>query len=187
MTRAKLRQSIDKRANTNLRISQELTDIVEFLINNGYVPGNPAIKTPDLKARCPQASYNRIERLVHEMGMVLKFKQGPDTYLIHTRKDEIVNGQGVSAMVNEEIKRLANHAKKDPAVRSVVANARGVPPGKALQGLTSGGFAQRRDRLEHLVNTIQADPSVSQGPYGKIIFRTPANLYRASPLAVQLY
>ena len=32
------------------------------------------------------------------MGMVLKFSQGPDTYLIHTRKDEIVNGQGVSAM-----------------------------------------------------------------------------------------
>lgn len=187
MTRTKLLDGIDKRANTDLRIAQELTDIVEFLIVNGYVPGNPAIKTPDLKARCSEANYHRIERLVHEMGMVLKFKQGPNTYLIHTRKDEIVNGQGVSAMVNEELRRVGQDAKQDPAVRRVVANARGVSPGQALQGLTKGGFADRRDRLERLVDAIQASPAVTQGPYGKIVFRTPANLYRASPLAVQLY
>lgn len=119
--------------------------------------------------------------------MVLKFKQGPNTYLIHTRKDEIVNGQNVSTMVNKELGRAAKHAKQTHAVRRVIANARGVAPGQSLQGLTNGNFAERRDRLERIVNAIQAVPNLNQGPYGKIIFRTPANLYRSSPLALQLY
>lgn len=187
MTHANVKRGIEQQANTNLRIAAELTNIVEFLITNGYVPNGPAIKTPDLTSRCPEATYYRVTRLYDEMGMVLKFDQGPSTYLIHSRKDEIVNGQGVSAMVNEELRRIVDHAKQNPAVRQVVANARNVPPGKALQGLLNGNFAERRDRLEWIVNAIQADPRVVQGNYGKIIFRTPANLYRASPLAVQLY
>jgi len=187
MTYTRLKSGIEKRAQTDLRIATELTDIVEFLIVNGYVPGNDPIKTPDLKQQCPEASYHRIERLYDPIGMIQKQKQGPDTYLIHTRLDEIVNGQGVSAMVNEELSRIATHAKQNPAIRAVVAKARNVPPGQALQGLTNGNFAERRARLERIVNAIQNASNVSQGPYGKIIFRTPANLYRATSLAVQLY
>lgn len=187
MTRADVTSGIEQQANTNLRIEGELTDIVEFLVTNGHVPGGPAIKTPDLTSQCPQASYYRVTRLYDEMGMVLKFDQGPSTYLIHTRKDKIVNGQGVSAMVNEELQRIADHAKRNPTVRQVVANARNVPVGNALQGLLNGGFGERRDRLEWIVNAIQGDARATQGDYGKIIFRTPANLYRATPLAVQLY
>jgi len=186
MTRSRLKTNIEQRAQTDLRIAQELTDIIEFLITNGYVPGNQLIKTPDLKSRCVEASYNRIERLYDPIGMIQKYSKGPDTYLIHTRKDEIVNGQGVSSMVNTELQRVAKHAGQDPSVRAVVANARNVPPAQALQGLTNGGFAQRRDRLERIVNAIQ-NANVNQGSYGKIIFRTPANRYCASPLAVQLY
>jgi hypothetical protein len=186
MSRNSLRNSIEQQATTNLRIGAELTDIVEFLITNGYVPNGPAIKTPDFTNQCSAASYYRIERL-HELGMVQKYKKGPKTYLIHTRKDEIVNGQSVSKMVNEELHRVAQHAQQNPAVLTVVANARGTPQGQALQGLTNGGFAIRRNRLDDIVNAIQTAPNVSQGPYGKIIFRTPPNLYRASPIAVQLY
>jgi len=186
MTRPKLKSGIVKRAQTDLRIDQELTDIVEFLITHGYIPGEQAIKTPALKTQCPAASYNRIERLHDPIGMVQKYNKGPDTYLIHTRKDEIVNGQGVSAMVNEELSRIAKHVQQNPALRPVVADARNMGPGQVLQGLTNGGFAQRRDRLERIVDSIKGS-NVSQGPYGKIIFRTPANHYRASPLAVQLY
>ncbi|WP_156224501.1 hypothetical protein [Haloferax gibbonsii] len=182
-----MKRGIEQQANTNLRIATELTDIVEFAVANGYVPNGPAIKTPDLESRCAEATYYRVTRLYDEMGMILKFDQGPSTYLIHTRKDEIVNGQGVSAMVNEELRRIVSHAKQDSTIRQVVANARNVPSGRALQGLFNGNFAERRDRLEWLVNAIQLDPRVTQGNYGKIIFRTPANLYRASPLAVQLY
>lgn len=187
MTITDIKNSIETKAKTDLRIAEELTDIVEFLIINGYVPNGSAIKTPDLTARCPEASYYRVTRLVDEMGMVLKFKQGPETYLIHTRIDDIVNGQGVSAMVNEELRRVADHVTKDALVRQVVAAERGVPPGNALQGFHNGNFAERRDRLERIVNAIQNDPRVSQGPYGKIIFRRRPNFYRASPLAVQLY
>lgn len=186
MSRAQLQNGIEQRANTNLRIATELTDIVEFLVTNGYTPNGPAIKTPDLKSQCPEASYHRIERLYDEMGMVQKYKQGPSTYLIHTQQG-VVNGQGVSQMVNQELQQLAQHVKQNPAVRAVVANARNKPPGKALDGLMSGGFADRRERLENLVNAIQNAPNVTQGSYAKIIFRTPANLYRATPLAVQLY
>ena len=187
MTRTHLRSGIEQRANTDLRISTELTDIVEFLITNGYVPNGPAIKTPDLTSQCPEASYYRVTRLYDELGMVLKFNQGPNAYLIHTRKDEIVNGQGVSSMVNEEFRRVVQHAQQNPTVRQVVANARNVPPGQALQGLRSGNFGERQRRLVRVVTAIQEDPRVAQGDYGKIIFRTPANLYRATPLAIQLY
>ena len=187
MARSHVKSGIEQRGSTNLRIAGELADITEFLITNGYVPAGPAIKTPDLESQCPEATYSRVIRLVDEMGMVHKFDQGPDTYLIHTRRDEIVNGQGVSAMVNEELNRLSQHAKQDPAIRRVVANARGIPVGQAFQGLFNGNFAERRDRLERLINAIQAAAQASQGDYGKIIFRTPANLYRATSLAVQLY
>jgi hypothetical protein len=186
MTKTQLKSGIEQRAQTNLRIATELTAIVEFLITHGYTPNGPSIKTPDLKSQCPEASYHRIERLHDEIGMVQKFKQGPDTYLIHGQKG-VVNGQGVSQMVNKELQKVAQHVQQDPTVRAVVANARNVQPGQALQGLTSGSFGDRRDRLERIVDAIQNDPSVTQGPYVKIVFRTPANLYRASPLAVQLY
>lgn len=187
MSRTHLKNGIERQATTNLQIGDELANIVEFLVTNGYVPHGPAIKTPKLTSQCPEASYYRVTRLYDEMGMVLKFDQGPSTYLIHTRRDEIVNGQNVSGMVNEELRRLAQHAQRDSTVRRIVANARNVPVAQALQGLQNGNFADRRDRLEHLVNAVRNDPRVTQGDYGKIIFRTPANLYRASPLAVQLY
>jgi len=186
MTRTKLKSGIEQRAQTDLRIAAELTDIVEFLITNGHTPGGPTIKTPDLKSRCPEASYHRVERLHSEMGMVQKYKQGPSTYLIHSHQG-VVNGQGVSRMVNQELQKVAQHAKQDQAVRRVVANARNVPPSQALQGFTNGGFGDRRERLERIVNAIQNDPNVTQGSYAKIVFRTPANHYRATPLAVQLY
>jgi hypothetical protein len=186
MSYTQLKSGIEKRAQTNLRIATELTDIVEFLIANGYVPGNDPIKTPDLKRQCPEASYHRVERLYSPIGMIQKQKQGPNTYLIHSQKG-VVNGQGVSQMVHNELQQVAKHAKQNPAIRAVVASARNVPQGQALNGLTNGNFSQCRDRLERIVTAIQDDPNVSQGPYSKIVFRTPANLYRASPLAVQLY
>lgn len=187
MTRIHLQTGIEQRANTNLRISAELTDIVEFLLINGYVPNGPAIKTPDLVNQCSAASYSRVIRLYDEIGMVLKFDQGPDTYLVHTRRNEIVNGQGVSSIVNEELGRVAQHTKQDSTIRQVVAAARNVPVGQALQGLRNGDFAERQERLVRIVTAIQQDSRVIQGDYGKIIFRTPANLYRATPLAVQLH
>jgi len=186
MTRTQLQGGIEQRSQTNLRIASELTDIVEFLITNGHTPNGSKIKTPDLKNQCPQASYNRVERLHDEMGMIQKFKQGPSTYLIHGKKG-VVNGQGVSRMVNQELQKVAKHAKQNSSIRAVVANARNVPQGQALQGLTNGNFSDRRERLERIVNAIQNAPNVSQGSYAKIIFRTPANLYCATPLAVQLY
>jgi hypothetical protein len=145
MSKTKLKSGIEQRAQTNLQIAAELTDIVEFLITHGYTPNGPNIKTPDLKSQCPEASYHRIERLHDEMGMVQKFKQGPSTYLIHGQKG-VVNGQGVSQMVNQELQKVAQHAQQNPAVRAVVAKARNVPPGQALQGLTNGNFADRRNR-----------------------------------------
>lgn len=186
MTRNQLKNGIEQRAQTNLRTATELTDIVEFLITNGYTDSNTTIKTPDLKTQCAEASYHRIERLHSKMGMVQKYKQGPSTYLIHGQKG-VVNGQGVSQMVNQELRKVAQHTQQDPAVRAVVANARNVPRGQALQGLTNGNFGDRRERLERIVTAIENDPNVSKGPYVKIVFRTPANHYCASPLALQLY
>ncbi len=187
MTYTDLRNRIEQQAQTNLRIGDELASVVEFLIVNGHTPGNSRIKTPEYTNQCQEASYHRIERLVHEMGMVQKYNQGPSTYLIHTRLDKIVNGQNVSQMVNDELDRVAQHASKSSAVRQIVANARGVPTGQALNRLKHGNFANRRERLERIVDAIAASSAVSQGPYGKIMFRTPANLYNATPLAVQLY
>ncbi|MDS0261859.1 hypothetical protein NDI56_20860 [Haloarcula sp. S1CR25-12] len=185
MSYTRLKSGIEKRAQTDLQIATELTDIVEFLITNGHTDSNTTIKTPDIKNQCPEASYHRIERLHNEMGMVQKYKQGPSTYLIHGQKG-VVNGQGVSQMVNQELRKVAQHAQQDPAVRAVVANARNVSPGQALQGLTNGNFGNRRERLERIVTAIE-NSNVTKGPYVKIVFRTPANHYCASPLAVQLY
>lgn len=187
MSFADVQNGIENRANTNLRIGENLTDIIEFLIKNGYIPGGPAVKTPDLCERCPQASYSRVTRLYKEMGMVNKFSQGPDTYLIHARKDEIVNGQEVSAMVNEELRRILEHAKRDLDIRRCVATAQGKPPSMAFRGLFNGDFGERRGRLERTVHEIQREPRAIQGDYDKIVFKKPANLYRATPLAVQLY
>lgn len=187
MARADLQAGIEQNARTNLQIGVELADIVEYLITNGHIPGGPAIDTPTLESQCPQASYQRVRRLVNEMALVLQFDQGPTTYVIHTRLDEIVNGQNLTQLVNEELRRIRNHAQQNSTVRQVVANARNVPQGQALQGLLNGGFVDRRIRLDDNVTAIQNNPNVTQGNYGRIIFRTPPNLYRAAPYAVQLY
>lgn len=187
MSRTHLRTSIEQQSSTNLRIGPELADIVEFLITNGYIPNGPAIKTSDLTSRCSEASYYRVTRLHDELGMVMKFSQGPNTYLIHTRLNDIVNGQGVSSMVNEELRRVAQHARQNPTVRQIVASARGVPVSQALQGLQNGNFPTRQEFLVEIVTAIQNDSRVTRGNYGMVLFRTPANLYRATPLAIQLY
>lgn len=187
MSTKDVRRSIEQKATTNLQIGQELTNITEFMITNGHVPGGSLITTPELTGRCPEASYSRVERLVDEMGMLNKFTNGPKAYLIHQRIGDIVNGEGVFAMVNEELRRLADHVRKDPVVREIVAATRNMSPGNALQGLFGGDFNERRSRLEQLVHTIRNDPRVSQGPYGAIIFRRSPNEYCATPLAVQLY
>ena len=187
MSRTHLKTSIEQQVSTNLRIGSELTDIVEFLLTNGHGPKGQAIKTPDLENRCVEASYYRVTRLYDELGMVMKYSQGPNTYLIHTRLNEIVNGQGVSSMVNEELKRVAQHVKQNPTIRQIVASRRGKPVSQALQGVQKGNFPARQERLVEIVTAIQNDSRVTQGNYGMILFRTPANLYRATPLARQLY
>jgi len=182
-----LQDGIENQANKQLRISDDLAEILEYLCSNGVTePNDDAEKTGTITSACSEATYQRLERL-HELGFVKKFKKGPKTYVIHTRKDDIVNGEPLLPLVEEEIRRLIQHLQKDPVVKLVVANELGVKPSDVVTELRSGGFNEKQANLERSVEAIQEDAHVSQGDYGAVIFRHASNWYTATAHAVGLF
>ena len=188
MTIDTIKSKIEERSDKNIRICRELAEVVVWFCDGGITVSNDtAMKTKDVESSCPEASYHRLERLVN-LGFLNKVStDNPDTWVIHTRFDEIVNGQDLSSLLHEEISRLSDHIKANRTVRNVVANALSVGGKRVTSELYDGGFPEKRKKLGIAVDAVRNDPRVAQGDYGKIIFRTDPNYYCATSFSERLY
>ena len=187
MSKYHLKNGIQNRSQKKVRISDELAEVLDFLCRNGLTESqDKSAKTAQITSACPEATYQRLERL-HDLGFVNKERKGPKTYVIHTRKDEVVNGQALLPLVEEELRRLKDHIRVNSTINLIVANELGISPSEVISDLEKGGFNEKQAKLERAVEAIEADPSVSKGQYGSIIFRHASNWYQASRRTEQLY
>ncbi|WP_257300922.1 hypothetical protein [Haloarchaeobius sp. FL176] len=184
MTANDIENELTNRSSKNLRIADDLAEIVVWLCNQGYtVPNDRTVKTATITKRCPEAKYQRLERLV-ELGMVNKVDKGPRSYIIHERRDEIVNGEDLTALIDEEIRRLCDHIDKDPNIEWVVSVELMDPDPKSA--LRSGSLWERQENLRRAIRAIENESRVSKGNYGVIKVRNSSNEYQATHRAVVL-
>lgn len=130
-------------------------------------------------------------------------QNGPDTYIIHERRDEIVNGEDLEELVGIEIEALIRHIRSDdpadegdtpavadggqPIVREVVSDGLNVRPESVVDYLRVGETFDRFDKLSDAIDTIEESDDVEKrDAYDKITFRRSANRYRLTETAVEV-
>ena len=184
MTSDHIKRAVETRATNNVRIADELAEVIVWACNKGYTaPNDDSAKTKAFVDNCTEATYNRLERL-NDLGLLYKIDKGPKTYIIHERRDEIVNGENLGPLVDEEIRRVCAHMKRNPLVEWVVAIALREPD--PVSALPKGPFSEKQENLREAVRAIEESPAVSKDDYGAVIFRNSANEYQATQKAVNL-
>lgn len=186
MSRSTLVTGIENQSKKDIRIADELANIVVFCCQNNYVQGEKAIKTQAITGRCAEATYSRLERLV-DMGFLNKQKQGADTWIIHEPTGEFLGATEMAAKLRQEIRSLIRHIKNDNTVKQIAARELSVSPGNVVAEIQRGGDWERRQNLEIVVSAIEEDPRVTKGNYGKVIVRNPPNYYQATGRSVRLF
>lgn len=177
-------RAVEKRAINNVRIADELAEVIVWACNKGFtVPNDDSAKTRTFVDNCTEANYNRLERL-ENLGLLYKIDKGPKTYIIHERRDEIVNGESLGSLVDEEIRRVCAHMKRDPVVQRVVAAA--LRERDPVSALPKGSVSEKQENLREAVRAIEESSAVSKDNYGAVIFRNSANEYQATRKAVGL-
>jgi hypothetical protein len=122
-------------------------------------------------------------------------QSGPDSYIIHERRDEVINGENLNEVVPEEIDRLIEDMENDEKValtadggeeteeeeevviRDVLADEFGVDEDEVEETLRSGGVFDRMDNLGEAVEAIEESDDVEKGGEYDNIFVT-GNPYR---------
>ncbi|OYR61563.1 hypothetical protein [Halorubrum ezzemoulense] len=147
-------------------------------------------------------------------GNILQYQvQGPDFLIIHERRDEIVNGEGLDILVTEEIEELVDHIQAtdpddesgdsaavadggedveneeddNPTLRNVVSTALDVDESDVEDDLRTGDTTDRQSKLNDAVDAVEDNPAVAtDGSYGKIRFIRNPHQYELTPRAVNL-
>lgn len=184
MAHKEIERAVEDRATKDVRIADELAEVIVWACNKGYtVPNEASAKTQTFCDNCTEATYDRLERLA-DLGLLYKIDKGPRTYIIHERRDEVVNGEDIDALIDEEIRRLCAHMNREPFVEWVVAI--GLEEPDPVNALPKGTFSERQENLREAVRAIEESSAVSKGNYGAVIFRNPSNKYQATKKAVRL-
>lgn len=189
----------------NTRSVEEQVTIAHAMWDHNLTPGNDGIKRNEVEEQLDlDLDYSPRTSLQHlvEAGIVAEFQRpGPNTYVIADwKEDGIVNGE-VEDAAEEGIVALLDHIEdNDPVegddtpavadggvgvVRQVVSEAFDYEPQKVEEHLTTGDPV---DKLNDAVEAIQEHEEIStRDDYGEILFLRPANRYRLSGQAVELY
>lgn len=179
--------------------------ISHWLWHTDIHPIHEGLPWRDIKDRLDiNLEYDITTSLGHlvEAGMVEGYQRpGPDGYAIaEWREDSIVNGE-VEEAPNEGLDAVIEHmhdehpehedgksvfaSGSETTVRNTLASRFDLKPKAVEKFLQSGDPV---DKLNKAVDAIEeaAGPEPRES-YGKIIFRNPANLYRLTEFAVELY
>ncbi|RKD87650.1 hypothetical protein [Halopiger aswanensis] len=131
-----------------------------------------------------------IDRLVDE-GYLQKIEsRGPRTYLVHERREKIVNDEDIDKVVGEELGRVIGHMKQDNEVKELISQYLGTNPSNAKEVLVSGTTPERIDKLNTIIDLIRREYPHKEPPgkeYGKIQFRKSMERYQLTPKASRAF
>ena len=132
---------------------------------------------------------------LRKKNLVERSQPGPDSYIIHERRDEVINGENLNEVVPAEIDRLIDDMEDDEKVeltadgggdskeedevviRDVLADEFGVDEDKVEDTVRSGGVFDKMDNLGRAVEAIEESDDVEKGREYDNIFIT-GNPYR---------
>jgi len=145
---------------------------------------------------------------LHSHDLIHRWVEGPETLIIHERRDEIVNGEDLESLVAEEIERViadiqaADTSENDEdtvavadggtpdsthAKRFALAEALEVDQTDVEDELRSGEVINQIDKLGTVVTAIESDSTVEKGrDYDNIRFIRSPYQYELSEQAMKL-
>lgn len=186
MAKPELVTEIENRSNKNIRISDELADVLVYTCANGHVDQGSAITTKQLTKRCTEAKYSRLRRL-ERLGFLDGYKKGADHFIIHEPTGDYLDRNTFEPRLNAEIRRVQVHINHNSTIKRIAAGELRCSPSRVTAELSNGGVWERRQKLEKVVDGIQATPGVSTAGYGKIIVRSNKKFWYATSRTVSLF
>lgn len=197
--------------------TEDLVKLSRCMFREGLLPSNDDdLKRTELEDEFSRYLDTSISTCLHhllDIHIVQRDYQGPETLIIHERRDEIVNGEDLEALVSDEIDLMIADMKADDpphsshetsavadggetdesgeegdhVIRDVLAEEFEKDPSKVETHLRTGDVLDRRTKLEDGVDAIEADDSISKGrDYGRILFIRNPYRYELTDRAMSL-
>lgn len=196
----------------NADSTEDVIKLNRCMFRDGLVPDTDASRTrselKDLFGGYLDHNVSTCLRHLHDLNLVHRWVEGPETLIIHDRRDEIVNDEDLERLVVEEIERvIADIQANDPsddsddttavadggrsddarAVRDTLADALEVDHEDVEDELRSGDVIDRIDKLGTAVTAIEFDPAVEKSrEYDDIRFIRNPYQYELSERAMNL-
>lgn len=130
-----------------------------------------------------------ISRLVDDGYLRILGASGPETFIIHTRRQEIINGEDLDKNVGDEIGRVIGHINESEKIREAASDALGVEESEVEDYLVAGNTSDRINKLNEVVDNIQEHyPELfSEKRYGMIEFRNRAEQIQLTPKGIRSF
>jgi hypothetical protein len=145
------------------------------------------MKTSQLEANCPEATYSRLDRL-DGMEFADEVSGNDGSYLVALQTDDTFHGSdSMSSAVDDELRQLRQHARNDHQVRQLIANHLGIPQNQVDGTLSQGDLTDKVSRLARVVNEIRVHPTIRQGSYQRLRWQSYSNTYEVTDSALHLY
>jgi hypothetical protein len=185
MSKYHLVVAIERTTTTNIRIAPELADTLVYMCRNA--PPGSDMKTSQLEVNCPEATYNRLDRL-DEMGFADEVSGNDGRYLVTLQTNDSFHGPGaMSDAVDSELRQLRQHAQNDQQVRQLIASHLGVSQNEVDRALSQGDLTDKVSRLVRVVNEIRAHSTIQQGNYQRLRWQSYSNAYEVTDNTLRLY
>jgi len=138
-----------------------------------------------------------------DIDLVHRWTNGPEFLIIHARRDEVVNGEDLDDLVDEETERVIEDMHSDDpseegdasaiadggeerTIRDVLSEKFEVDPKDAERELRVGETTDRMEKLGDAVEAIEDDPAVEKDDYDDIFFIRNPYQYELTERAVDL-
>lgn len=196
----------------NADSTDDVIKLGRCMFREGLLPDNDASRTRSSLNNLfgDYLDYNVSTCLQHlrKLGLANRWVEGPETLIIHERRDEIVNGEDLERLVVEEIERvIADMQADDPSddsddttavadggrsndariIRDTLAEALKVNQRDVEDKLRSGSVLDRINKLGTAVTAIEFDSAVEKShDYDDIRFIRNPYQYELSEEAMHL-
>lgn len=138
-----------------------------------------------------------------DIDIVHRWTNGPEFLIIHARRDEVVNGENLDELVDEETERVIEDMHSDDpseegdasaiadggeerTIRDVLSEEFDVDPKDVERELRVGETTDRMSKLGDAVEAIEDDPAVEKDDYDDIFFIRNPYQYELTERAVDL-
>lgn len=206
MSRAEFREYIQER-NTGQASVNDQKNIAVMMYEEGLVPDEDGLKRKEIIERLEQLQIEHTYSVgtclnnLRDIDIVRRWIDGPQIFIIHARRDEIVNGEDLEELVTAEIERLIEDIRADEeaevplpdggneqTMRIIVSDAIGVDPVDVEEKLRSGEVPKRMDKLSDALDAIEHPESKVEkgGDYDRIFFIHNPYRYSLTKKAVSL-